>query len=207
MAAHCLGHVGHGGGVQGAAGRSLGSGSLVQLGHAALCRGHDGGLLVVICHRVGGVVDQRELDGLDVVAVVVDVVGVLGVSHGACAVGTVSHLQQDFGLLGVEQVGLHAGLADTVGGVQVTVGAPQAVRSLGGLGGGSVVQHAVLLGKLLFHGSIVLNGAGRQLGNVVTADGGDILAVDRAVQVAFSTALTSDAVSPVASSATPEAVL
>lgn len=177
---HCLGHVGHGGGVQGAAGRSLGSGSLVQLGHAALCCGHDGGLLVVIRHRVGGVVDQRELDGLDVVAVVVDVVGVLGVSHGACAVGTVSHLQQDFGLLGVEQVGLHAGLADTVGGVQVTVGAPQAVRSLGGLGGGSVVQHAVLLGKLLFHGSIVLNGAGRQLGNVVTADGGDILTVDRA---------------------------
>ena len=69
---------------------------------------------------------------------------------------------------------------NTIGGVQVTVGAPQAVRSLGGLGGGSVVQHAVLLGKLLFHGSIVLNGAGRQLGNVVTADGGDILAVDRA---------------------------
>lgn len=59
------------------------------------------------------------------------------------------------------------------------MGAPQAVRSLGGLGGGSVVQHAVLLGKLLFHGSIVLNGVGRQLGNVVTADGGDILAVDR----------------------------
>ena len=103
------------------------------------------GLLVIGRQRVAGVVHQRELHGLDVVAIVVDVVGVLGLGHGAGAVGAVGQVQDGLGLLGVQQVGLHRGLGNAVGGVQVAVGIPKAVGRVGSLGGGSISQHTAQL--------------------------------------------------------------
>ena len=175
---HRLRHIGHGRSVQGAAGGRLCGSSPAQLLHAAFGGSHDGGLLGVISHRVAAVVDERELHGLNIVAVVVHIIGVLGFGDGGRALGAVSHLQQGLGLLSVEQVGLHSSLGDAVGCVQIAVGAPQAVGGFGGLGGGGVIQNTVLRGKLLFHGGVVLDGAGGQLGHILAARGGDLLAVD-----------------------------
>ena len=178
--AHRLGHVGHGGGVQGAVAGGLGGSLLVQLRLALRGDGPDLGLLVVGRQRIAGVVHQRELHGLDVVALVVDVVGVLSLGHGGGAVRAVGQVQDGLGLLGVQQIRLHRGLGDTVGGVQVAVGTPQAVGRVGSLGGGSVIQRAAQLVELLLDGGVILDGAGGQLADIVSAVGGDLLTVDGA---------------------------
>ena len=170
-----LGHIVHGGQIGGA----LGGGG-VQLVAALLGQGGDLVLLVLGGEGVGGLVKQRQLHRFQIGAVVGDVVQILLLRDGVGAVLAVDQLQADLGLLGIEQIGFQASLADAVGGVKIAVGLPQGIGALGGLGGGGVIQNTAQFLELFLHRSVILQAAQRQAGHIVSAVGGHFLVADGA---------------------------